>query len=182
MSAIASQITGVSIVYSTVCSGADQRKHQSSASLAFVRGIHRWPVDSPHKGPVTRKIFPFDDVIMLWIFRWRDHALLVSVLPGLRNSWILEPSWGWWMSATPRLGICTKTILSEPNGELTYWGRDKMAAIFRRHFRRHSFNENAWILLKISLKFVPKDPINITPALVQMLAWRRARRQAIIWT
>ena len=61
----ASQITGVSNVYSTVCSGADQRKHQSSVSLAFVRGIHRGPVNSPHKGPVTRKTFPFDDVIML---------------------------------------------------------------------------------------------------------------------
>ena len=47
--AIASQITGVSIVCSTICSGADQRKHQSSASLAFVMGIHRWEV-SPHKG------------------------------------------------------------------------------------------------------------------------------------
>ena len=65
MSAIASQIIGVSIVCLTVCSGANQRKHQSSASLAFVRGIHRWPVNSPHKGPVTRKMFPFDDVIML---------------------------------------------------------------------------------------------------------------------
>ena len=42
----------------------NQRKHQSSASLAFVRGIHRWPVNSLHKGPVTRKMFPFDDVIM----------------------------------------------------------------------------------------------------------------------
>ena len=52
MSAMASQITGVSIVCWTVWSGADQRKHQSSAALAFVRGIHRWPVDSPHKGPV----------------------------------------------------------------------------------------------------------------------------------
>ena len=41
-----------------------QRKHQSSASLAFVRGINRWPVDSPHKGPVTRSMFPFDNVIM----------------------------------------------------------------------------------------------------------------------
>ena len=65
MSAMASQITGVSMICSTVCSGADQRKHQSSAPLAFVRGIHRWPVNSPHKGPVTRKIFPFDDVIMV---------------------------------------------------------------------------------------------------------------------
>ena len=57
MSAMVLQITVVSIVYSTVCSGADQRKHQSFALLAFVRGIHWWPVDSPYKGPVTRKCF-----------------------------------------------------------------------------------------------------------------------------
>ena len=50
--------------YATVYSDADQRKHQSSASLAFVWGIHRAPVNSPHKWPVTRKMFPFDDVIM----------------------------------------------------------------------------------------------------------------------
>ena len=62
--AIASQITSLTIVYSTVYSGADQRKYQSSASLAFVRGIHRGPVNSPHKWPVTRKMSPFDDVIM----------------------------------------------------------------------------------------------------------------------
>ena len=62
MNAMASQITGASMVCSTVCSGADQREHQSSASLAFVRGIHRCPVNSPHKRPVTRKMFPFDDV------------------------------------------------------------------------------------------------------------------------
>ena len=64
MSAIACHVTGISMVYSTVCSGADQRKHQSSASLAFVRGVHGWPVNSPHKGPATRKMFSFDDVIM----------------------------------------------------------------------------------------------------------------------
>ena len=64
--AIASQITSLTIVYSTVYSGADQSKHQSSASLAFVWGIHRGPVNSPHKWPVTRKMFPFDDVIMAW--------------------------------------------------------------------------------------------------------------------
>ena len=57
MGAMASQITSLTIVYSTVYSGADQRKHQSSASLAFVRGIHRWLVNSPHKCPVTRKCF-----------------------------------------------------------------------------------------------------------------------------
>ena len=64
MSMMGSQINSVSIVCSTVCSGADQRKNQSFASLAFVRGIHQWPVNSPHKGPVMRKMFPFDDVIM----------------------------------------------------------------------------------------------------------------------
>ena len=64
MGTIASQITSLAIVYSIVYSEADQRKHQSSASLAFVWGFHRGPVNSPHKWPVTRKIFPFDDVIM----------------------------------------------------------------------------------------------------------------------
>ena len=64
MGAMASQITSLTTVYSTVYSDAVQRKHQSSAPLAFVRGIHRGPVNSPHKWPVTRKMFPFDDVIM----------------------------------------------------------------------------------------------------------------------
>ena len=64
MSAMASQITSVSSNCSTVCWGADQRKHQSSASLAFVRGILQWPIDSSYNGLVTRKMFPFDDVIM----------------------------------------------------------------------------------------------------------------------
>ena len=63
MGAIASQITCLANVYSTVYSGADQWKYKSS--LVFVRGIHRRPVNSPHKGPVTRKMFPFDDVIMV---------------------------------------------------------------------------------------------------------------------
>ena len=57
MSAMASQITGASIVCSIVCAGADQMKHQSCAPLVFVRGTHRWPVDSPNEGPVTRKCF-----------------------------------------------------------------------------------------------------------------------------
>ena len=75
MTTITSQITSLAIVYSIVYSDADQRKHQSSASLAFVWGIHRdrefvgnspGPVNSPHKGPATRKMFPFNDVIMVF--------------------------------------------------------------------------------------------------------------------
>ena len=64
MNAMASQINSLTIVCSTVYSVSDQRKHQSPASLAFVRGIHRWPVNSPRKGSVTRKKFPIDDVFM----------------------------------------------------------------------------------------------------------------------
>ena len=70
---MASQIAGVPIVCSIVCSGADQRKHQSSASLAFVRAIHRWPVNSPHKRPATRKMFPFDDVPMFVVHTSELH-------------------------------------------------------------------------------------------------------------
>ena len=67
MSPMASQITSLRIVYSTVYSGADHSKHQSSASLAFVRGIHRWPANSPQKRPVMWKMFLFDDVTMTQI-------------------------------------------------------------------------------------------------------------------
>ena len=67
MGAMASQITSLTIVYTSVYSGADQRKHQSSASLAFMRGIHRLPVTSPHKWPVMRKMLPFGDVTTLRI-------------------------------------------------------------------------------------------------------------------
>ena len=95
MDSIASQITSLTIVYSNVYSGADQSKHQSSASLAFVWGIHRGPVNSPHKWPVTRIMFPFDDVIMsnpqpyfispIWgVYRpvtASSHTNLVSILP-----------------------------------------------------------------------------------------------------
>ena len=67
MGTIASQITSLTIVYSTVYSDADQRKHQSFASLAFVRGIHWRLVNSLHKWPVMWKMFPFDDVIMPYL-------------------------------------------------------------------------------------------------------------------
>ena len=63
------------MVYSTVYSDTDQRKHQSSASLAFVRGIHREPVYSLHKWPVTRKVFPFDDVIMNGREMWQVDSV-----------------------------------------------------------------------------------------------------------
>ena len=77
MGAVSSQITSLTMVYSIVYSGTDQRKHQSSASLASVQGIHRGPVNSAHKGPVTRKVFPFDDVITIGVF-WIPMTTTIS--------------------------------------------------------------------------------------------------------
>ena len=106
MVAMASQITSLTIVYSTIYSGADQRKHQSSPSLAFVWGIHRWPVNSPHKEPVTRKMFPFDDVIMRYrsaqiipvnwfidsLGRWYEMISCVFKLPIVKlfSTWAMQ--------------------------------------------------------------------------------------------
>ena len=98
MGVMASQITSLKRVYSTVYSDVDQRKHQSSASPAFVQGIHRWPVNFPYKGPVTRKMLPFDDVIteskarqvtyIIWIFSDFLYPILSHwCLPCTNNSW-----------------------------------------------------------------------------------------------
>ena len=77
MGVIASQITGISIVCPTVCSDGDKKKHQSSASLAFVRGIYR----CSHKGPVTRKRFPFADVSMCMVIPAIGILTFVIILP-----------------------------------------------------------------------------------------------------
>ena len=91
MGTIASQITSLTRVYSIVFSDADQRKHQSSASLAFVRGIHRGPVNSPQKWPVARKMFPFDDVIMLnslrVIMAWPKFSYPVETYFARKKYW-----------------------------------------------------------------------------------------------
>ena len=138
MGTIASQITSHTIVYSTVYSDADQRKRQSSASLAFVRGIHRGPVNSPHKWPVRRNMFPFDDVIM-WIHIGLGSRLLVGV-----EELIWCSFWFYWLI---------------PPGQN---GRHFADDIFRLIF----VNEKFCSLIKISLKFVPKCPIDNNPALV----------------
>ena len=88
MTMLASQITSLPVVCSIVYSDVNQRKHQSSASLAFVREIHRGPVNFPHKWPVTRKLFPFDDVIMLRRYHETNACvwscwLWICKMPGL---------------------------------------------------------------------------------------------------
>ena len=79
MGVMASQITSFTSVYLNVHSGVDQEKHQSSAWLTSVRGIHRWPVNSPRKWPVTRKMFIFDDVIMFCNIDWWDYIFMCAV-------------------------------------------------------------------------------------------------------
>ena len=94
MSAMASQITILTTVYSTVYSGADQRKYQSSASLALVMGIHWWPVNSPHKGPVTWKMFPFDDVIIYyWVLAWIGEQMCLMIYMWYIISTVSEDIW-----------------------------------------------------------------------------------------
>ena len=109
MGAMTSQITSLTIVYSTVYSDTDQRKHQSPASLAFVRGIHRGPVNSPHKWPVTRNCFSFDDVIMslklcilccpIWRLYTEDRDMSWCQL--CRQWWYHRVSW--WQPVVPPL-------------------------------------------------------------------------------
>ena len=81
-----SQITSVSIVCSTIGSGADQRKHQSSASLACVWRIHQWLANALHKRPVTRKMFPFDDVIMIVLVMSQSTLGFPVSMPGMHTS------------------------------------------------------------------------------------------------
>ena len=107
--AMASQITDVPSVYSTVCSDVDQWKHQSSALLTFVCCVGNSPVTGgfPHKGPVARKMYPFDDVIMLvWCVtlpRQGQHfnPMLRLVSIGLVNNKYLKTQGSFWVWAQP---------------------------------------------------------------------------------
>ena len=96
MGSIASQITSITIVYSSVYSGADQRKHQSPASLAFARGIHRWPVNSPHKGPVTRKMSSWQHVINMLEGDWLCRMWAKIGPPRALSNYIsIDICWGY---------------------------------------------------------------------------------------
>ena len=128
MGATASQITSLTIVYSSVFSGADQRKHRRSASLAFVWRIHRWPVNSPHKWRVTRKMFPFDDVTMIiygaslcflqytreeayWpehddVIKWKHFPRYWPFVRGIHRSPVYSPHKGQWRGALMFSLIC----------------------------------------------------------------------------
>ena len=74
-----------------------KKKNQSSASPASVWGIHRWPVNFPHKWPVTRKMFSFDDVTM--VTRVGLYSLLVWLVGRTVNEvhqYLISPKWEFW--------------------------------------------------------------------------------------
>ena len=113
LSAMASQITSLMTVYSSVYS-ADQRKQQSSASLAFVGGIHRWPVNSPHKWMASYAVN-----VSIW---WRHHVFgnnfvnnvfTVFLDVGIsRPSTVTIPiSWSMQVFSVPRPSAATMLIL-----------------------------------------------------------------------
>ena len=119
MSTIVSQITSLTIVYLTVYSGADQRKYQSSASLAFVRGIHRGPVNSPHKGPVTRKCFHLMTSSWNWEHRWLHKDCFDGLLMIQNKIETVVAKWRtlmvWWKTfvITGFLGTISRSHLSK---------------------------------------------------------------------
>ena len=122
-----SQITSLTIYW-----GADQRKHQSTASLAFVMGIHRWPVKSPHKGPVTQKRFPFDDVVLVChvvqgtpcslnnvadqddVIKWKPFLRYWTFVREFRGK-LLEIYWYFWLENAHILPISALVQESKPN-------------------------------------------------------------------
>ena len=131
MGEMAFQIISFVIVYSTDYSGADQRKHQSSVSLAFVWGIHRSPVNSPHKWPVTRKMFPFDDVIIETKLSCESSFVIGYSLSSLEvafssRQWQKElivsvQLWSRWMNSKTFLALFRKTP-SKVNTEIDdFW-------------------------------------------------------------
>ena len=125
MGAMTSQITSLTIVYSTVYSVEDQRKHQSSAPLNLCVGNSPGPVNSPHKGPVTRKMFPFDDVIM---HRGRSmHASLNYAIVG----------WIRWLIA-----VLNAKPLSEPMLLMANWTPGKN---FSGIWLKIQFHTGLWI-------------------------------------
>ena len=131
MTTVASQITSLTVVYTIGYSGADQRKHQSSASLAIVQGIHRRPVNSPHKWPVTRKMFPFHDVIMKTL--WTLHSMEIVPCQQTAGSATEDQR----ISHQTSLRFSDQWRLSLSHICLTHWGREKIVAILPTIFQMH---------------------------------------------
>ena len=127
MSTMASQITNLMIVHSTIYSGTNQRKHHSSTSLVFVRKIHRWPVNSPHEGPVMRKMFPFDYVIIANLFSHTQLFHWRSVEKHSRRIWVKKWTESWWHNQNKIMHNRTIFLMTSSSGNFFHvtgplWG------------------------------------------------------------
>ena len=149
ISAVASQITGVSIVYSTVGSDADQRKYQSSASVAFVRRIDRW---LPHTKASNA------ENASIWWRHHVNHTDYLGVGVGV-GELIMQPKWK------------SKTLSMFSGIHWWYIKSDtKWSPVCKRHFQIH---ENCCILIRIPLIYVYNIPIDDNPSLVEIKGRRR---------
>ena len=85
-----------------------------STIWAFVREIHRWPLSSPHKGPATRKMFPFDDVIMFLEFHADPYneADVINLVRCVCPEWTNEDVWVRFFYLYDKLFKVTGVILS----------------------------------------------------------------------
>ena len=159
MGAVASQITNLMIVYSTVYSDADQRKHQSAASLAFVRGIHLGPVNSPHEWPVTRKMFPIDDVIVIWMYLLYGTSLVVLKLKyQLYATYLLffKPAWFPESSSSPFLTIwwyfvCINVLVAINSFWKWIWNPALKWSLMRKAFRSKNVTLDIFYNTKITV-------------------------------
>ena len=136
MSPMVSQITSLAIFYSTVFSGADQRKHQSSASLVFVRGIYRSPVNSPHKGPITRKMLPFNDVIITSGINHTSLNCLPLSTPseqGHNNTWHYRKCLMRWYRRKMIRKCCSEGV--NKGVSLTHWPLEDLTEILDDNFQ-----------------------------------------------
>ena len=109
MSAIASRITSLTIVYSTVCSRRRSKKTSKIRVTGLCEGIHRWPVNSPHKGTVTRKMFPFEDVIVKRLTGQVSTSTVIC--PRWAPCWPHEPCYqGWAFEVRRWVNNCIQSL------------------------------------------------------------------------
>ena len=165
MGTIASQITSLAIVYTTVYSDADQSKHESSALLAFLSG------DSPGTGEFPAQMASNAENVSIW---WRHHMnrlyifLLTSVYTvSLHMSTLVVESHiaTLLVNTTHAIFTCACFNSYPPGQNVRYFADDILKSIF--------LNEMICILIQISVKCVPEGPIDNKRALVKVMVWRR---------
>ena len=131
MSAIASQITSLTVVYSTVYWGADQCKHQSSALLAFVWGIHRDRWIPRTKGQLRGKCFHL--MTSSWDCLWHHHYGLTTFLNYVNGN-NTDGSFKVATIAMPQISLSCDTCMSIGSGGTKHTPNHK-ALLERRKYK-----------------------------------------------